>query len=266
MSASYVKMMRGEAGDELIAANPLAFCLAAVIARRARWSDGFNVHNLQPGEAFLGDFGRCGMSEQQYRTAKAQLEKWGFAAFKPTNKGTVAKLEDTRLFSVLPDEPNGQYNGHSNGRLTDGSRTGNGRVTTNYKGIEGKDGHQESQESTSAEALAVYEAYPRHVAKPHALKAIAKALLKMPFEQLLARTQAYAEHCRQSNTAEQYIPHPATWFNGERFNDTLPMPATGEGAVDFHGSRREPRQEDFPGDKAKFDKAYENWVIWQAIS
>ena len=128
MSESFVKMMRGPVFDELVEANPFAFTLAAVIARRARWSSGFNKHGLEPGEAFLGDFRRCGMTEQQYRTAKALLTKWGLVTFKPTNKGTVAKLMDTRVFSVLNETANGQGDEHSNGR-----------VTTNYKGIEGKD-------------------------------------------------------------------------------------------------------------------------------
>jgi len=133
---SYVKLWRDEAVFEIIAANPLAWALATVIALRARWSQAFNVHGLMPGEAFLGDFKRCGMTEQQYRTAKAQLEKWRFASFRPTNKGTVAKLTDTRLFSILPDSDNGQ----GNGRPTDGQRTANGRVTTNVERIEGIQG------------------------------------------------------------------------------------------------------------------------------
>jgi len=95
---------------ELIEKNPLPFVLAYVIANRARWRVGFNAHGLQTGEAFLGDWRACGMSQQQYRTAKAQLTKFGFATFKTTNRGTVARLVDTRLFSTLSDEANGLLN------------------------------------------------------------------------------------------------------------------------------------------------------------
>lgn len=110
MSAGFVKMMRDPAGDELIESNPFAWILASVIARRARWSNGFNAHSLKPGEAFIGDHKRCGMSEQQYRTAKRQLEKAHFATFRATNRGTIAKLTDTRLFDVLSLSVNEQSN------------------------------------------------------------------------------------------------------------------------------------------------------------
>jgi hypothetical protein len=103
-----------------------AFILAYVIAFRARWKEGFNRHGLEQGEAMLGDFEAYGMTEQQYRTAKAQLAEWGFATFKATGKGTIGKLMDARLFSLLPPERNDQ----NNGRATDEQRTGNGRPTS----------------------------------------------------------------------------------------------------------------------------------------
>lgn len=71
------------------------------------------------------------------------------------------------------------------------------------------------------QALDIYKAYPRHVGKPLALKAITKALSKMPFVELLAKTQAYAEAVRKSNKPLQYIPMPSTWFNQERYNDDI---------------------------------------------
>lgn len=117
--------VRSDEVMELILASRNAFILAYIIAYRARWKDGFNRHGLDQGEAMLGDFEAYGMTEQEYRTAKAQLAEWNFATFKATGKGTVAKLIDTRLFSLLPPERNDQ----NNGQATDEQRTGNGRVT-----------------------------------------------------------------------------------------------------------------------------------------
>jgi len=99
----FVKMMRGADILELIEAAPLAFTLAAVIALRARFKPGINLKNgTCRGECFLGDFKECGMTEQQYRTAKKQLAKWGFAEFRgKRGAGTIAQLADTRLFDVL---------------------------------------------------------------------------------------------------------------------------------------------------------------------
>jgi hypothetical protein len=107
-SPGYFEATRSDDALELIHANPLAFTLAYIIAARANWRDGFNRHNLKFGEAFLGDYKTCGMSERNYRTAKAQLAAWNFATFTPTNKGTIARLTDTRLFKINPPKGDGQ--------------------------------------------------------------------------------------------------------------------------------------------------------------
>ena len=125
---------RGEMGLELLKASPHAFALLYIIAHRARWSDGFNHHGLAIGEAFIGDHASYGMTEQNYRTAKGHLAKWGFATFKPTNKGTVARIINTGIFDASPLPANGQ----DSGRVTDASRTGNGQVTTNKEGNNAK--------------------------------------------------------------------------------------------------------------------------------
>lgn len=124
--AGWFKASRGNEPLELLKANPAAFILAYVIAYRAQWQLEFNRYGLQLGEAVLGDFQNYGMTEQNYRTAKAQLEKWKFATFRVTNRGTIGKLIDTRLFSSFSASGNGQ----TNRQLTDSQRTANGQVTT----------------------------------------------------------------------------------------------------------------------------------------
>jgi hypothetical protein len=113
--------VRSEEAWELMLANRNAFILAYVIAYRARWKDGFNRHGLDKGEAMLGDFEAYAMTEQEYRTAKEKLAKWGFATFRATSKGTIASLIGTRLFSLLPPE----RNDHDNRQPTDKQRTPN---------------------------------------------------------------------------------------------------------------------------------------------
>lgn len=124
-SRGWFKAMRGEAPLELIRRSPNAFILASVIAYRARWRQGFNADGLALGEAMLGDCDAMGMSEQEYRTAKAQLKRWRFATFRSTNRGTIGKLIDTRLFSILPDASNDQNNEQvtNSQRLTKNRRT-----------------------------------------------------------------------------------------------------------------------------------------------
>ena len=132
---------------ELILASRNAFMLAYLIAYRARWKDGFNRHGLDQGEAMLGDYAACGMTRQEYRTAKEQLAQWGFATFKTTNKGTVGKLTDTRLFSLVPPERNHQ----NNHPLTSQQPSGNHQTTTtgrlNKTGNNGKTGNAVPEQS-----------------------------------------------------------------------------------------------------------------------
>jgi hypothetical protein len=123
----WFKAVRSEEALELIRLNPNAFLLAYFIAARARYRDGFNADGLEVGEARLGDYERYGMTEQQYRTAKQQLQRLNFATFRTTSKGTIGKLIGTRLFDPLNVADNGQ----NNTRPTDDQRTTNGQVTTN---------------------------------------------------------------------------------------------------------------------------------------
>lgn len=99
-SNGWFKAMRGDM-REVIRKNPNAYALAAVIADRARWREGFNADGLEQGEALLGDYAEYGMTRQQYRTALAQLRKCNFVTTRTTNAGTIARLTDTRLFDPL---------------------------------------------------------------------------------------------------------------------------------------------------------------------
>jgi hypothetical protein len=126
---SWFKAMRSADALELIQANRNAFILAYVIGCRARYRQGFNADGLEQGEAMLGDFKSYGMSEREYRTAKAQLTKWRFATFKTTNKGTLGKLIDTRLFDPLNISADRQNDNPPTGQR----QAGDGQPTTNKK-------------------------------------------------------------------------------------------------------------------------------------
>jgi len=89
-------------------------------------------------------------------------------------------------------------------------------TTTNKEGDTNKE-----KTNTDEVVEEIYQAYPRKVAKPDALKAISRALkrgIKAP--DLLAKTQAYAGTVANWPEADKtFIPHPASWFNRERYND-----------------------------------------------
>ncbi len=67
------------------------------------------------------------------------------------------------------------------------------------------------------QAEAIYQAYPRKEKKPRALEAIIKAMSKNDPAFLLEQTKAYAAAITWQE--RHLIPHPATWFNDQQFND-----------------------------------------------
>ena len=86
------------------------------------------------------------------------------------------------------------------------------------KGREGKGRDLLSEKSDDMEiAESIYEQYPRKEGRKKGIEAIIKAMKKNKPEFLLERTTAYASAIGWKET--QFIPLPATWFNGERFKD-----------------------------------------------
>lgn len=66
---------------------------------------------------------------------------------------------------------------------------------------------------------AFWSVYPRRVAKGHARKAFDKACKLAPAEQIISAAAKFSEV--SADTDKQYIPHPTTWLNGERWDDDL---------------------------------------------
>lgn len=126
----FIVAPRSGDGLELIKSYPLAFVLLYVIAMRARYSTSINPLNLQPGEALIGDHRACGMSERAYRTAKKRLQACGIVTFRPTNKGTVARIVSTTIFDVNVPASDEQGDGQATGKR----RTSDEQVTTNEQG------------------------------------------------------------------------------------------------------------------------------------
>jgi hypothetical protein len=75
-----------------------------------------------------------------------------------------------------------------------------------------------SEDDIQSQSLAIYEAYPKHIAKPPALKAISKALKSKSFDELMKLTRKFAALWPKGSD-KTYCPHPSTWFNQERYND-----------------------------------------------
>jgi hypothetical protein len=66
-------------------------------------------------------------------------------------------------------------------------------------------------------AESIYQEYPRKVSKKEGIKAIKKAMKSNTVAFLKSKTMEYAT--ATTGHDKQFIPHPSTWFNEERFND-----------------------------------------------
>jgi hypothetical protein len=87
----------------------------------------------------------------------------------------------------------------------------------------------------------VYASYPRKVGKGEALKAIRKAIQHIAPDRdvgwLEARVKRFAEQSAFENP--QFIPHPATWFKQQRYDD--PEDADGN-EINRHGKSQKSNQ------------------------
>ncbi|MFH5805178.1 hypothetical protein [Alienimonas sp. DA493] len=63
----------------------------------------------------------------------------------------------------------------------------------------------------------IYAAYPKKAGKGQALKAIKSALKRKDGADLLASVREFAEAVDGAD--KQFVPYPATWFNGDRWDD-----------------------------------------------
>jgi hypothetical protein len=88
-----------------------------------------------------------------------------------------------------------------------------------------------------------WEIYPRKEAKGGARKAWTAARKKTPAQSLITGAERYRDS--QRGTEPRYIAMPATWLNGERWND---QPTTG------NGSRASPAAWTNYDDQSRYDK------------
>ena len=77
-----------------------------------------------------------------------------------------------------------------------------------------------SHAGEDSDFTAFWSAYPRKVAKPAALKAWRSAKHRPPLAELLVALDRHKGS--EQWQAARFIPHPATWLNGQRWDDQLP--------------------------------------------
>jgi hypothetical protein len=187
--------------------------------------------------------GNCELSERSIRRALGVLEKNNLIE---TKRVIVKGRWDQNVYTLLvvpssrPDK---------NDRPTTGQTTGH-HSTMNKTEQENASVSLGQRDATEA-AAALYELYPRKVAKQDALKAIKNALHRLAKEQsqqdpetyLAARVRLFASSPK--GNAGEYTPHAATWFNGCRYldDDKEWFRKEGKNGSTKSGSRQHERQQ-----------------------
>lgn len=75
-----------------------------------------------------------------------------------------------------------------------------------------------ARDGYSPEFESWWKLYPRKTAKGIAYKAFKNALDRVTLEELMAKTESYANG---QLPEERFIPHPGTWLNADRWNDEV---------------------------------------------
>jgi hypothetical protein len=106
VNAGFIRLRRSATLEQLVL-DRKAWSLLGLIAGRARFQHGANLHNLQIGEALVGDFKAAKLTRQEYRGALSRLEhKWFQITTRPTNQGTIAKLTESSVFDLSQPQRN----------------------------------------------------------------------------------------------------------------------------------------------------------------
>ena len=209
MSGAFLQLVRSKETEELMK-DPNSFMLLTQIAYRARRTDEFNVIDLEPGEALIGDYRNIGLSERKYRTAKNKLEKWKFATFKPTSKGTIAKLINSRVFDINIVTNDDQKDRQE----TNERRASDGQTTTN------NNDNNEKNNISHLSFVEFWRLYPRKVDEGSAQKEYGNALSAgVEHSTIMAGLNRYIEYIENSEKEERFIKYPAKWLNKKCWND-----------------------------------------------
>ena len=80
---------------------------------------------------------------------------------------------------------------------------------------------------TRALFAAFWDAYPKKKGKGYAEAAFAKAITKTDLHTMLTALQTHKKSTDWQKDGGQYIPYPATWLNGQRWEDEASETETG---------------------------------------
>lgn len=167
---------------------------------------------LWPGQVVLAEKMEC--SDRHVRKLLARMREMG--ALEVVRR----RFNGSTIYRLIKERPEQPFLTDRNGGST---LTGTGEPPNESQSERAKE--RESPLVSDLPFETFWQHYPRKTDKGGARKAWAKAIKKATIGTITAGAQRYAA---DPNLPEpQFIPHPSTWLNGERWNDGPLPPRTG---------------------------------------
>jgi hypothetical protein len=188
-----------------------SWCLMKASHKELDMVVGCQRVHLMPGEFVFGLKAAAKetcISIQSIRTLLNFLKTSQNITLKSTNKFSIISILNWDTYQNEENEINTQINK----QLT------NNQQTTNNK--------QECKELKNniytSEFLTFYQNYPKHIGKEPAWKAWKKHNGNLPpLADLISKINEFKETEDWKKENGKFIPHPATWLNGKRWEDEL---------------------------------------------
>ena len=157
---------------------------------------------------------KTGLSEQKIRTCLQRLISTKELTIKTTNRFSIVTICNYNKYQ----NENNEINQNSNQQSTSNQPTTNHvQEVKEVKEVKECKNKTLAQNNFEREIEVLYSAYPRHVGRGQAIRAIRAALKKEPFDTIMAGIKRYS--LEREGQDQKFTAHPATWFNGERWAD-----------------------------------------------
>ena len=208
----FLMLIRGKETEELMK-KPDSFLLLTQISMRAKRNDDFSIHNLKIGEALIGDYKNIGLTERRYRTAKNDIQKYGLATFKATNKGTIAKLTNSMVYNINEEGSDEQSDKPKASKETVQRQASDETPTTNKNS---NNINNVNKEKNNDRFEQFWKLYNHKKSRALAVKSFDKAIKADSFDNIIA---GLTQFVKTRGKGSQYWKHPATWLNQECWKD-----------------------------------------------
>lgn len=153
------------------------------------------------------------LSRQSIRTSLNHLKSTGELTDQSTNRFRLITLVNYNKYQSRQSE----LTGKSTGQLTVKQQASNRLLTPTKEYKNNKNNKKYNNGHVEFESF--WTLYPRKIKKQKALETYIKITDK--HEDIMKGLNAYLREWKRKGTEMQYIPHPVTWLNQQRWNDEL---------------------------------------------